>query len=89
MHTVVGKQKHDVADLGPCEPAQSRDGKVDFERIASTIHTISGGHTTRLRVSNYITYPCNRSRDSSVSIVSDYGLDDWGSIPDRGRGFFL
>jgi hypothetical protein len=21
--------------------------------------------------------------------VSDYGLDDWGSIPDRGRGFFL
>jgi hypothetical protein len=29
------------------------------------------------------------SRGSSVSIVSDYGLDDWGSIPDRGRGFFL
>jgi hypothetical protein len=25
--------------------------------------------------------------ESSVSIVSDYGLDDWGSIPDRGRGF--
>jgi hypothetical protein len=20
--------------------------------------------------------------------VSDYGLDDWGSIPDKGRGFF-
>jgi hypothetical protein len=29
------------------------------------------------------------SRGSSVSIVSDYGLDDWGSIPDRGRGLFL
>jgi hypothetical protein len=29
------------------------------------------------------------SRGSSVSIVSDYGLDDRGSIPDRGRGFFL
>jgi hypothetical protein len=29
------------------------------------------------------------SRGSSVSIVSDYGLDDQGSIPDGGRGFFL
>jgi hypothetical protein len=26
---------------------------------------------------------------SSVSIVSDYGLDDRDLIPDRGRGFFL
>jgi hypothetical protein len=26
---------------------------------------------------------------SSVSIVSDHGLDGRGSIPDRGRGFFL
>jgi hypothetical protein len=30
-----------------------------------------------------------RSRSSSGSIVSDYGLDDRGSIPDRGRGFFF
>jgi hypothetical protein len=30
-----------------------------------------------------------RSQGSSVSIVSDYGLDDRGSIPDRGRGFFF
>jgi hypothetical protein len=30
-----------------------------------------------------------RSQGSSVSIVSDYGLDNWGSIPNRGRGFFL
>jgi hypothetical protein len=29
------------------------------------------------------------SRGSSGSIVTDYGLDDWGSIPDRGRGFFF
>jgi hypothetical protein len=28
-----------------------------------------------------------RSRGSSVSIVSDYGLDDRALIPDRGRGF--
>jgi hypothetical protein len=27
------------------------------------------------------------SRGSSVSTVSDYGLDGRGSIPDRGRGF--
>jgi hypothetical protein len=30
-----------------------------------------------------------RSRGSSVSIVSDYGLDDRGSIPDRGQRIFL
>jgi hypothetical protein len=30
-----------------------------------------------------------RSCGSSGSIVSDYGLDDQGSIPDRGRGFFF
>jgi hypothetical protein len=26
---------------------------------------------------------------SSVSIVSDYRLDDQGSIPGKGKGFFL
>jgi hypothetical protein len=31
----------------------------------------------------------NGSRGSSVGTVSDYGLDDRGSIPDRGRGFFF
>jgi hypothetical protein len=30
-----------------------------------------------------------RSRGSSVSIVTDYGLDDRDSIPDRGRGFIF
>jgi hypothetical protein len=29
------------------------------------------------------------SRGSSGSIVSDYGLDDRGSIPDKGRGFYF
>jgi hypothetical protein len=36
---------------------------------------------------------CNLTQSSSCSssgsIVSDYGLDDRGSIPDRGRGFFF
>jgi hypothetical protein len=31
----------------------------------------------------------NTSHGSSGSIVSDYGLDDRSSIPDRGRGFFF
>jgi hypothetical protein len=30
----------------------------------------------------------NWSRGSSGSILSDYGLDDRGSIPGRGNGFF-
>jgi hypothetical protein len=30
-----------------------------------------------------------KSGVSSVSIVSDYGLGDRGSIPGRGKGFFL
>jgi hypothetical protein len=29
------------------------------------------------------------SRGSSVSIATDYGLEDRGSIPDRGRGCFF
>jgi hypothetical protein len=34
-------------------------------------------------------YPSILSQVSSVSIVSDYRLDDRGSIPGRGKGFFL
>jgi hypothetical protein len=34
-------------------------------------------------------YHLLRSRGSSVSIVTDYGLNDRSSIPDRGRGFFF
>jgi hypothetical protein len=30
-----------------------------------------------------------KNRNSSGGIVSDYGLDDRDSIPDRGKGFFL
>jgi hypothetical protein len=29
------------------------------------------------------------SRGISGSVVSDYGLDDRGSIPDKGRGIFF
>jgi hypothetical protein len=31
----------------------------------------------------------DKSRGSSGSIVSDHGLDDRGSIPNKGRGFFF
>jgi hypothetical protein len=35
-------------------------------------------------------YECyQRAEASGGSIVSDYGLDDRGSIPGRGRGFFF
>jgi hypothetical protein len=34
-----------------------------------------------------VLYTVNRSGGSSVSIVSDYRLDDRGSIPGRGKGF--
>jgi hypothetical protein len=30
-----------------------------------------------------------QSRGSSGGLVSDYGLDDRGSIPDKDRGFFF
>jgi hypothetical protein len=36
-----------------------------------------------------VIYTWNKSHGSSGSIVSDYGLDNRGSIPDRGRGFFF
>jgi hypothetical protein len=35
------------------------------------------------------TWLLDRSRGSSVSIVTDYELGDRDSIPDRGRGFFF
>jgi hypothetical protein len=34
-------------------------------------------------------YKQKYSWGSSAGIVSDYGLNDRGSIPDRGRGFFF
>jgi hypothetical protein len=41
-------------------------------------------------ISQYLpqSFCTNKESDSSVSTVSDYGLDDRGSIPDRGRGDF-
>jgi hypothetical protein len=37
----------------------------------------------------WIQYYLRRSRGSSVRRVTEYGLDDRGSVPDRGRGFFF
>jgi hypothetical protein len=37
----------------------------------------------------YLHYVCAWSRVSSGGIVSDYGLGDRGSIPGRGKEFFL
>jgi hypothetical protein len=37
---------------------------------------------------NFITYLAEWSWVSSISIVSDYRLDNQGSIPSKGKGFF-
>jgi hypothetical protein len=43
-----------------------------------------------LSIEGYISYlTIIMTRDSSVSIVTDYGLDDRGSIPGGGLGIFL
>jgi hypothetical protein len=44
--------------------------------------------SVKLKTAKIISYK-KRSRGSSGSIVSDYGLDDRGSIPDRGRRFLF
>jgi hypothetical protein len=47
------------------------------------------GHSTTIFPTNISMYFLFlRSRGSSVSIMSDYGLDDRGSIPGRGKGYF-
>jgi hypothetical protein len=38
---------------------------------------------------NFIPLYMMKEPASSGSIVSDYGLDDRGSIPGRGKGFFV
>jgi hypothetical protein len=39
-------------------------------------------------LNSVVVYFNSRSWGSSVSVVSDYRLDDWGLIPSRGKGFF-
>jgi hypothetical protein len=48
-----------------------------------------GEGTKDFTLINTATIGLLQSRGSSVSIVSVYGLDDRGSMPSRGRGFFL
>jgi hypothetical protein len=54
---------------------------------------LSGQENHIFHPSSYFHFPkCNpnsKKQGSSVSAVPDYGLDGRGSIPDRGRGFFL
>jgi hypothetical protein len=52
------------------------------------VYTASQPRTTTLSELSCVQSE-SRSRGSSVSIVSDYGLDDRDSIPDSGRGFFF
>jgi hypothetical protein len=45
-------------------------------------------NTYRAILNNFRMYFGICEPSGSVTVVSDYGLNDWGSIPDRGRGFF-
>jgi hypothetical protein len=54
---------------------------VTVRQIPASIRMIPNGWHFELH------HDKRRSRGSSVSIVSDYGLDDRSLIPDRGRGF--
>jgi hypothetical protein len=73
-----------------CQHFSSHTPEMHFQSVSAfmtTIVTIPGDLYKSL---NFLL--CNalhRSRGSSGSIVNDYGLDDRGSIPDRGRGFFF
>jgi hypothetical protein len=70
----------------------TRHHKAEDHRRHLHLPQTSNGYIALLVSLLYImaqTYTYMRSRGSSVSIVSDYGLDDRGSIPDRRRGFFL
>jgi hypothetical protein len=58
--------------------------KMSFQSLSCLPHK-----DTRMGLKFNLRFISCRRRSSSVSFVSDYGLDDQGSIPDRGRGFFL
>jgi hypothetical protein len=51
--------------------------------------SVARERTKHLYAFLYLALILNRSRGSSVSIVSDYRLYDRDSIPGRGKGFFL
>jgi hypothetical protein len=66
---------------------QSSGSNVSFSTRITTVQT-STAQSSHIYIYIRI-HICTRSRGSSVSVESDYGLDGRGSIPDRGRGFFL
>jgi hypothetical protein len=66
-------------------------GGTRWVRRVASMEEMRNAHNSCNYICNYfigVTICKNRSRGSSGSIVSDYGLDDRGSIPGRGRGFF-
>jgi hypothetical protein len=57
----------------------------DFRRIFPLRKDEVTGHWRKLQKRSFT----GAAVAQSVTIVSDYGPDDRGSIPDRGRGFFF
>jgi hypothetical protein len=59
----------------------------NFMKIYQAVHKLLVGNRQTGDLINLLLFL--RSRGSSVSIVSDFGLDDLGSIHGRGKEFFL
>jgi hypothetical protein len=55
-----------------------------YERYKSTVTSL-----VKCETRFWTSYGKERSWDSSVSVVSDYMLDEWGSVPGRGKRLFL
>jgi hypothetical protein len=73
--------------MGFCAVYPDRSFTVVSDVLAASI--IRAMSKPRALVNFYQTTRHSGEPGSLVSTVSDYGLDGRGSIPDRGRGFFL
>jgi hypothetical protein len=65
--------------------AQSSVTQLSTQESDTLTHELNCTFAYKLALSKYDI----RSRVNSGSIMSYYGLDDRGSVPGRGKGFFL
>jgi hypothetical protein len=80
--------RHGDRSLAPLHYREGKTKKVvaiGFIILSSAVCSL----TPKTKKPLFYFYYVHRSWGSSVSIVSDYGLHNQGSIPDRGRGFFF
>jgi hypothetical protein len=75
-----------------CQPDYLQKSNMGKNDSSSEVHIFFINSRLKLQILyynifHYFLHFCEPG--SSVSIVSNYGMDDWASIPNRGRGFFL